>query len=235
MTALCADCAVRDAALCSSLAEDQLDRLRQLGRSQRIPRGATLLWAGADSQACATLLSGVLKLGATTRDGREQIVGLHFAGDFIGRPYAETIAFTVSALSDAELCVVPRDRFEAVLAENGAMERLLLQRTFAALDATRAQLLILSRNSASEKVAGFILAMAERARGISDFRAIPGGPATFDLPLTRGQIADLLGLTIETVSRQLTKLKVAGVLALPGVRSVTIRDRAALHACAGLD
>lgn len=235
MTALCADCAVRDAALCSSLAEDQLDRLRQLGRRQRIPRGATLLWAGADSLVCATLLSGVLKLGATTRDGREQIVGLHFAGDFIGRPYTETIAFTVSALSDAELCVVPRDRFEAVLAENGAMERLLLQRTFAALDATRAQLLILSRNSASEKVAGFILAMAERARGISDFRALPGGPATFDLPLTRGQIADLLGLTIETVSRQLTKLKVAGVLALPGVRSVTIRDRAALRAFAGLD
>lgn len=235
MSDLCADCAVRDAALCSSLADDQLRRLRQLGRRQRIARGGTLAWAGSDSLVCATLLSGVLKLGATTRDGREQIVGLHFPSDFIGRPYADTIDFTISALTDAELCVFPRDGFEAVLAANSAMERLLLQRTFAALDATRARLLILSRNSASEKVAGFVLAMADRARGICDFRALPGGPVTFDLPLTRGQIADLLGLTIETVSRQLTKLKIAGVLALPGVRSVTIRDAAALRACAGLE
>ncbi|WP_010186500.1 Crp/Fnr family transcriptional regulator [Sphingomonas sp. PAMC 26605] len=235
MTALCADCAVRDAALCSSLADDQLDRLRQLGRRHRVARGETMVWAGSDSLVCATLLSGVLKLSATTRDGREQIVGLHFPSDFIGRPYAGTVAFTVSALTDVELCVVPRDRFEAVLAANGGMERLLLERTFAALDAARARLLSLARNSASEKVAGFIVSMAERARGISDSCALPGGPVTFDLPLTRGQIADVLGLTIETVSRQLTKLKVAGVIALPGVRSVTIRDAAALRACAGLD
>lgn len=194
-----------------------------------------MLWAGAESLVCATLLSGVLKLSAATSDGREQIVGLHFPSDFIGRPYSDTIPFTVSALTDAELCVIPRDRFEALLAQNVAMERLLLQRTFAALDAARTRLLILSRSTAAEKVAGFIVSMAEHARGVSDFQALPGGPVTFDLPLTRGQIAELLGLTIETVSRQLTRLKVAGVLALPGVRSVTIRDAAALRCCAGLD
>lgn len=235
MSARCAECAVREAALCSSLADDALRHLNQIGRRQRIARGETMAWAGSDSLVCATLLSGVLKLSAATSDGREQIVGLHFPSDFIGRPYADTIPFTVSALTDAELCVVPRDRFEAMLASNAAMERLLLQRTFAALDATRARLLILSRSTAAEKVAGFVLSMAERARGISDFQALPGGPVTFELPLTRGQIADVLGLTIETVSRQLSKLKGAGVLALPGVRSVTIRDAAALRGCAGLD
>ncbi|TPG54039.1 Crp/Fnr family transcriptional regulator [Sphingomonas glacialis] len=235
MSAVCADCAVRDASLCSSLGDDALRQLHRIGRRQRVARGETMLWAGSDSLVCATLLSGVLKLSAATSDGREQIVGLHFPSDFIGRLYADTIPFTVSALTDAELCVVPRDRFEAMLTTNGEMERLLLKRTFATLDATRARLLILSRNTAAEKVAGFVLSMAERARGISDFQALPGGPVTFELPLTRGQIADVLGLTIETVSRQLTKLRHAGVLALPGVRSVTIRDAAALRHCAGLD
>jgi len=114
------------------------------------------------------------------------------------------------------------------------MERLLLQRTFAALDDTRGRLLVLSRNTAEQKVAGFISNMAERARG-TDCRARADGPATFDLPLTRGQIADVLGLTIETVSRQLTRLKAAGILALPGVRAVTVRDAAALRARAGMD
>ncbi|MEG3175783.1 helix-turn-helix domain-containing protein [Sphingomonas sp. RB3P16] len=193
-----------------------------------------MLWAGADSRICANLLSGVLKVSASTSDGREQIVGLHFPSEFVGRPYADTAHFTVSALTESELCIFPRARFEQVLASNVELERQLLQRTFAALDATRARMLILSRNTASEKVAGFILAMADRARGISDSRATPDGPATFDLPLTRGQIADVLGLTIETVSRQLTKLKTAGVLALPGARGVTIRDPAALRVQAGM-
>lgn len=235
MSAICADCTVRHAALCGSLADAELRTLHRIGRRQRMARGETMLWAGSDSVVCATLLSGVLKLSAATSDGREQIVGLHFPSEFVGRPYADTVEFTVSALTDAELCVFPRDRFEGLLAANSGMERLLLQRTFAALDATRARLLMLSRNTAAEKVAGFILSMADRARGTSDFQAVAGGPVTFDLPLTRGQIADVLGLTIETVSRQLTKLKVAGVLALPGMRGVTIRDAAALRARAGID
>ncbi|MFC3580910.1 Crp/Fnr family transcriptional regulator [Sphingomonas hylomeconis] len=234
MTAVCADCAVRRQALCGSLDDGELAALHRLGWRHRMARGETMAWAGAENVACATLLSGVLKLSASTADGREQIVGLHFPSEFIGRPYGDTVEFSVSALTDAELCVFPRDRFQEVLGAHRGMERMLLQRTFAALDATRSRLLVLSRNTAAEKVAGFVLSMAERARGISDCRASADGPVTFDLPLTRGEIADVLGLTIETVSRQLTKLKGAGVLALPGVRGVTIRDPAALRARAGL-
>lgn len=113
------------------------------------------------------------------------------------------------------------------------MERLLLQRTFAALEEARGRMLMLARSSAGEKVAALLLGMADRAAG-SGCSASAAGPVTFDLPLSRGQIADVLGLSIETVSRQMTGLKDAGIVALPGVRAVTIRDRPALEVRAGL-
>ena len=227
-TDICADCTVRDMALCGSLTAKELEALNALGRRQRLAKGETVIWAGDESVLCANLLSGVLKLSASTADGREQIVGLHYPADFIGRPYAGSADFTVTALTDSELCVFPRKQFEQVLEDHVRMERLLLQRTFAALDEARSRMLMLGRKSAEEKIAGFLLDMAARAGGTA-CRATAEGPITFDLPLTRGQIADVLGLTIETVSRQMTKLKAAGVIALPGGRAVTIRLREALE------
>lgn len=229
VTDICADCAVRDQSLCGSLTDTELTALNTLGRRQSVARGETVIWAGDNSIVCANLLAGVLKLSASTADGREQIVGLLYPADFVGRPYAEKADFTVTALTDAELCVFPRKPFEQVLEDHVRMERMLLQRTFSALEEARGRMLMLARNSAEEKIAGFLLGMADRA-GSAGCRATASGPVTFDLPLTRGQIADVLGLTIETVSRQLTKLKAAGLIALPGARGVTIRDRAALQA-----
>ena len=226
-TDLCADCAVRDQALCGSLTDCELTALNTLGQRRVVARGETLIWAGDESIVCGNLLSGMLKLSASTSDGREQIVGLLYPADFVGRPYAEEADLTVTALTDAELCVFPRQPFERVLEDHVRMERLLLQRTFAALDEARARMLMLARKSAGEKIAGFLLDMAERMSAKS-CRAVPGGPVTFDLPLSRGQIADVLGLTIETVSRQMTRLKSAGIIALPGGRAITISDRGAL-------
>lgn len=225
---ICVDCAVRDQALCSSLSDLELESLNTLGRRKTIARGETLIWAGDESIICANLLSGVLKLVASTPDGREQIVGLLYPADFVGQPYAGQADFTITALTESELCVFPRGAFEHVLEDHARMERLLLQRTLAALGDARGRMLSLARRSAQEKIAGFLLDMAARAVA-TGCRATPDGPITFDLPLTRGQIADVLGLTIETVSRQLTRLKGAGVIALPGGRAITISDRTALE------
>lgn len=226
---ICADCAVRDKALCGALSDTELEALNALGRRRALRRGETLIWAGEESAVCANLLSGVLKLTASTADGREQIVGLLYPADFVGKPYAGEADFTVTAVSDAQLCVFPRGPFEAVLEDHVRMERLLLQRTFAALEEARGRMLSLARLSAGEKVAGFLIDMADRTGGC---RATGFGPVTFDLPLTRGEMAEVLGLTIETVSRQLTRLKDAGTIALPGARGVTIRDRQALETAA---
>lgn len=222
----CSDCAVRDKALCASLTDTELGALNALGRRQFLSRGEALVWAGDESLVCGNLLSGVLKLTASTPDGREQIVGLLYPADFVGRPYAEQADFTISAASEAELCIFPRGPFERVLEDHVRMERLLLQRTLTALDEARARMLALARLSAGEKVASFLLDMAERTGGC---RATPLGPITFDLPLSRGEMAEVLGLTIETVSRQLSRLKELGAITLMGSRGITIRDRTLLQ------
>ena len=229
----CSDCIVRDQTLCSSLTDVELTALHSLGRKQPLARGSTLIWAGDDSLICANILSGVLKLVASTADGREQIVGLLFAADFVGRPYADHSEFTVTAVTDVELCVFPRVPFERVLEDHVRMERMLLQRTLAALDQARSQMLVLARSSAAEKVAGFLMTMLVRARG-AGCRPNLDGAMTFDLPLSRGQIGDVLGLTIETVSRQITRLRLDRIIDLPGGRTITVLDIHALSNRAGI-
>ena len=231
LTDICADCAVRDRSLCGSLDSSELRALNSLSQRRSVKRGQAIAWAGDEAVICGNLLEGVLKLVATTADGREQIVGLLYPADFFGQPFAGETDFDIVALTDAELCVFPRPAFERVLDDYHRMERLLLQRTLDSLTEARERILVLARKSAGEKVAGFLLDMAARA-GETGCRATVAGPVTFDLPLSRGQIADVLGMTIETVSRQFSKLKTEGIIALPGVRAITISDRAALVACA---
>jgi len=226
---ICSDCAVRDQALCGSLNDAELVSLNAIGHRRHVAKGQTIAWAGDDAIVCGNLLSGVLKLVAATADGREQTVGLLYPADFFGQPYAGAVDFTLTALTDADVCVFPRAAFERVLETHQRMERLLLQRTFESLNEARGRMLVLARKSAGEKLAGFLLDMAARA-GETGCRVSRDAPVTFDLPLTRGQIADVLGMTIETVSRQLTRLKQSGVIGLPGGRGITISDRAALAA-----
>jgi len=228
----CAECSVRNRALCGTLSDAELVGLNRIGRRRRLAAGETLAVAGERADVCGNVLSGALKLTAATADGREQIVGTLFPSDFIGRPYAERVDFTVTALTASEICSFPRGPFERLMEDHAALERELLNHAFGVLAGARTQMLTLARRSAREKVAGFLLDMASRS-GTPASRAAPEAPITFALPLNRGQIADLLGLTIETVSRQITKLKAAGLIALPSVRGVTIRNEAALRAIAG--
>ncbi|OYU16517.1 MAG: Crp/Fnr family transcriptional regulator [Alphaproteobacteria bacterium PA4] len=224
-TRVCSDCAVRGQALCGVLDDAELVAFNRIGQRRRLAAGETLIWAGDDSRLCGNVLSGLLKLSAATSDGREQTVGLLYPADFLGQPFAGQTGFTLTALTDVTLCVFPRRPFEALLAAHPRLERVLLERTFAALEDARSRMLMLARLSATERVASFLIDMADRSRRC-DARAAEA--QSFELPLSRAQIGDLLGLTIETVSRQLTGLKRRGVIALPGLRGVTIRDRAAL-------
>lgn len=222
----CADCKVRDDSLCGSLDGAELEDLHRLGRRRRIARGETIIWASEQSLTCANILSGVLKLSALSADGREQIVGLLFASDFFGYPDFTRSEYSITALCDSEICAFPVRDFEAALERHGTLGHALLKRVAGTLEDARRLMLLLGRPSAEERVAGFLLEMSARPGACS---ARPNAPVTFDLPLSRGAMADMLGLTIETVSRQMTKLRVTGVIALPGSRSVTILSRRRLQ------
>lgn len=222
---ICGDCAVRQLSLCGSVTDAELIALNRIGRHQWLAPGEAFVWAGDENLLCGNIVSGLVKVSASTCNGREQIVGLLYPGDFVGRPFADEAEFTITALAPTELCLYPRRAFERLLEDYPRMERLLLQRMMTALDQARSLILTLARKSAEERIAGFLLETASRL-------ATHGqqGGGTFDLPLSRGQIAEVLGLTIETVSRQMTRLKAAGIIAVPGLRSVTIVARDELEA-----
>lgn len=227
----CDDCAVRDHALCFALDASELQALSALGRRRSLRAGESLIWEGDDSMLVGNVIEGVLKLSTSTSDGREQIVGVVYPADFIGRPFGGTSGHTVTALTDARVCVFSRSDFDGFADRHSALERKLLRRTLAELERTRHWMVLLGCKSAPEKIATFLLETSER----------PNAPASrashqsdrFELAFSRQQIAELLGLTIETVSRHFTKLKRDGIIDLPGRRGVVIRDRAALKRMAG--
>ena len=229
----CDQCVVRNRAICAALEKDELTSLNAIGRRRNLVAGESLIWEGEDSVLVANVIEGVLKLSAGTEDGREQIVGVVYPSDFIGRPFGGTTNHGVTALTDARVCVFSRQDFDAFAREHPDLEHKLLQRTLSELDRTRRWMLLLGRKSASEKVASFLIELSDRLAPAT-CTAHPDAVATrFVLPFSRQQIADVLGLTIETVSRQFTRLKSDGVIDLPSRREVVIEDRGALQAEAG--
>lgn len=229
----CQSCVIRNRAICSSLSITELDALNRIGRRVNVHRGQTLMWEGDDSSLVANVIDGVLKLSTSTADGREQIVGVVYPSDFIGRPFGSTTHHSVTALCDAQVCMFTRSAFDEFAREHPELEHKLLQRTLTELDRARHWMLLLGRKSAGERVATFLLEMAHRLAE-STCSGSSEAVSRFDLPLSRQQMADLLGLTIETVSRQLTRLRQAGIIDLPDRRAVVIRDHEAMEAEAGV-
>ena len=226
----CATCIVRNRAICASLDSEELSVLGQLGRRQRVKAGHTLLWEGDDAPVVANVLEGVLKLVVGATDGREQIVGIVFPSDFIGRPFGKESPYSVTAMTDAEVCIFNRNSFDDFASSHPDLQQKLLRRTLDELDRARHWMMLLGRKSAAEKVASFLLEMSERLSGQGCDGGVSGA---FELPFGRQQIADILGLTIETTSRQLTKMRADGLLDLPSRREIVITDRAAMETIAG--
>lgn len=221
----CDDCPVRDDAICSVLDDTDRQHLFRIGVHRDFDRGQTIFAAGDDSIACATLISGALKLSKCDADGVERIVALVHPAGFLGELFVNNLDLDATALTKSRLCIVPRRDFEAMLADRPELAQSLLRRTLDALAESRALVDLIGRREARSRVAGLLLALA---RGAAE------GPCaitpTFELPLTRGEIAGMLGLTIETVSRQLTKLEADGIIGRTGARGIAIRDARALEA-----
>lgn len=227
----CKTCKVKNRAICAALEPETRALLGRAGRIQNVPRGRTLVWEGEDALLVANVIEGVLKLSTSTSDGREQIVGVVYPADFIGRPFGERSQHSVTALVDSRVCLYPRASFDRFAHEHPELEHRLLGRALDELDRARRWMLLLGRKSASEKVASFLLEMSARLAESGGAQATPLD--TFELPLDRQQIADVLGLTIETVSRQLSAMRASGVIELPGRRALHIVNRARLTAMAG--
>lgn len=195
--------------------------------------GQVVVWADDRLDFVASVVAGVATLTQTLEDGRRQMVGLLLPSDFLGRPGRDRSLHTVTAASDTLLCCFRRRPFEELMRTNPRVPARLLEMTLDELDAAREWLLLLGRKSAREKIASFLAIIARREAALR--RSAAGGRVQFDLPLTREAMADYLGLTLETVSRQISALRRDGVIVLEGTRRVTVPDFARLAVESGDD
>ncbi|MEZ5926749.1 MAG: Crp/Fnr family transcriptional regulator [Hyphomicrobiaceae bacterium] len=226
--ARCSMCSIRDKSVCGALDASEIKALNQIARWRTYKAGDIILVDGAKSDMLANVVRGVVKLTKSLDDGRQQIVGLIFPPDFLGRAYRPEATYFAEAATDVELCTFPKVGFEKFLHEHPNLEHRLLEHTLSELDACREWALLLGRKSAEEKVASFLLMIAKRAPRIGCSHSDNMEGTKFELPLSRADIADFLGLTIETVSRQITKLKSRGVIELASTRDLSVPNLAKL-------
>ncbi len=224
---VCVFCEARHKGVCGALTTRQLLELARHITRRKHASGAVLLREADPVDHHANIMKGVAKLSKVLADGRQQIVGLQFAPDFLGRPLTEENAMTVEAASDVEVCAFPKSTLDRLISENPNLEHRLLAQTLKELDEAREWMVTLGRKTAAEKVASFLLLIAAHIDPEVD------ETASFLLPLSRADIADFLGLTPETVSRQMTRLSREGIIAIDNRRTITIPDRERLLEEAG--
>ncbi|MDX8518236.1 Crp/Fnr family transcriptional regulator [Mesorhizobium dulcispinae] len=227
---LCVSCEARHHGICGALNPDQLVTLSRSTKRHKAETGKELMSDVGSVDRFSNVLSGVVKLTKTLSDGRQQIVGLQFAPDFLGRPFQAESTLTAEAATDVELCSFPRQALERMMKEQPDLEHRLLEQKLRELDQAREWMVALGRKTAAEKIASFLLMIA---RNIDPAAGPERRGAAFDLPLSRAEIADFLGLTVETVSRQITRLRGEKVIRVENNRHVMVDDVQRLAARAG--
>ncbi|WP_336168517.1 helix-turn-helix domain-containing protein [Ensifer sp. MJa1] len=210
-----------------SLAPPDLSSVFSLQPMIDVAPGQALFWEGDDAKYVFQVEDGMLRALRLLADGRRVIVGFLHAGDLLGVSLKDRYLYTVEAITEVRLRRYPRRRFEDEVARRPHLREQLFSKLCDEMTAAQDQAVLLSRRSADEKVANFLLLMAKDR---------DAEPVTFvDLPMTRLDIADYLNMTIETVSRTITKFASNGIIVAPDRRSIIILKRHMLQSIANGD
>ena len=229
----CGECPIRHRAVCARCDPSELEELDRIKYYRTFQAGQNVIWAGDRMDFVGSVISGIATLTQTMEDGRTQMVGLLLPSDFVGRPGRAEAPYNVVATSDLLMCCFRKRPFEQIIRDTPRISQRLLEMTLDELDAAREWMLVLGRKTAREKIASLLAIIARRSA--MAMLTEDTGQAVFDLPLTREAMSDYLGLTLETVSRQISSLKRDGVIELQGKRHVTVPDFARLLSEAGDD
>jgi CRP/FNR family transcriptional regulator, nitrogen fixation regulation protein len=206
----------------SSEIQSPLELLESLGGKMLYARGAEIYGEEEPGIYLYKVMSGAVRSYKVLMDGRRQICDFHLRGDFFGLEADETHMLSAEAITDSTILLIKRSAVMALVQCDRHVAQQLWAMTNGELRRTHEHLLLLIK-SATERVAAFLLEMATR---------MPT-PDHVDLPMSRQDIADYLGLTIETVSRTLTDLENKKVISLQSSRRVVLRNRFELSRCSG--
>jgi len=229
----CGVCPIRKTAVCAYCDSKELDALEKIKSYKTYAPGEMIIWTGDDMLFVGSVVTGVASLSQTMEDGRRQMVGLLLPSDFVGRPGRAKAVFDVEAATEVILCRFERKPFEALLVKYPQLSGRMLEMSLDELDSAREWMLVLGRKNAREKIASLLSIIARREAELHHKHLRDG--SEFDIKLTREAMADYLGLTLETVSRQINALKKDGVISLRGKRHVKICDYARLMLETGND
>jgi CRP/FNR family transcriptional regulator len=224
----CDSCDIRHKGLCGAIPQEGVDKLNSIAWKRGFSAGTTIFGQNERMAYVGCVVSGVVKLVKTLSDGRQQIVGLALPSDFVGRPFRADSSCWAEAATEVRLCTFAKPQFEGLIGEVPEVEHWLLKTALDDLDAARERILLLGRKTAEQRVASLLLEFAERLAP----SPAAGRICSFDLPLSRTEMADFLGLSLETVSRQVGKLRTRGVIAVRGTRRIDVLKPDALAAAA---
>jgi len=201
----------------TSAAHSLAQQMQLMGATMSYPRNTEIFGENEPADFLYKVVSGTVRTYKILSDGRRQIGGFYLPGDIFGLEFADEHTLSAEAIADAKVLVIKRRALAALAGRDAAIGRELYALTGRELRRVQERILLLIK-SAQERVASFLLEMAERA---------PAGNS-IELPMSRQDIADYLGLTIETVSRTLTSLESAAAIELPTSRRIVLRNRTAL-------
>lgn len=215
----CDLCGALNHTICGALNAQELIQFSTLTRAIQVPEGSCLVREGDDDNLIFTVTTGCFKSYKQLADGRRQIMGFYFPGDFIGLSGSNHYQVDVEAVTQSSACQMRRSDLKLLSKQIPKIENRLYDLTSDALAELQGQLLLLGRKTAQERLATFIMMLADRAAEEA------GEPAsTVDVPMTRQDIADFLGLTIETVSRTFSALRKTGVIGTETKGRIDILD-----------
>jgi CRP/FNR family transcriptional regulator len=213
----CEHCQVRLFSVCGALETPELEELDRLSQVRNFPARTMLFDQGTLAGSVFNVTEGIVRLYKSLPDGRRQIVGFALPGDFLGLALMDRYGVAAEAVTQVRVCRFARPAFTAYVDGKPHLLRRLHEFAGHELSLAQDQMLLLGRKTAEEKVAAFLLNLQTRYARI-------GAPSvTVPLPMSRQDIADYLGLTIETVSRTLTKLAREKIIVIvpDGVRLLT--------------
>lgn len=223
----CDQCTVKHLAVCSALEGSEINAMEEAAGQLELAAGQTLAREGDRRHYVFTVTRGALRLVRLMADGRRQVVGFAMPGDYVGFSDAPTYRNQIEAVTQTVVCRFEVQRMRALCDQFPALEHKLFERACAELDSAHESMLALARMNPVEKLADFIVKLFNQSVRLGNTTT------TVLLPMSRGDIADHLGLTVETVSRSFTKLRRQNLIALPDVNRVQILDLPGLEALVG--
>jgi CRP/FNR family transcriptional regulator len=220
-------CDVRAITVCNAIADADLARLATIAAVTEVPAGQCFVDEGGPAFCFFVVTAGTAKLFMLLPDGRRQIIAFVGPGHFLALAVSDTYAFSAEAIEPVRYCQFPRGHLRALMDDFPLMEERLLEVASDELVAAQEQMLLLGRKAARERRASFLLMQSRQG--------LPCGQSRhrFKLPMTRADIADYLGLTIETVSRTLTRLRAEGLIDIVAQSELVICDPVGLEGLAG--